>query len=278
MVTEGKSEKTLSERRWDVRPRTVNLKEEKERHRHFELLRDVPQCTTKKEADQHLQKTLRARRISDEGVIDDMVVVWLRRRKLCDLAKVNGGGRRWRRQQRKMALAPSPSLWVVVIYLRFVLVGLVSGEVVFRLPLHNFDLCKLFELQLRHLQCSKTAYGVTEIPMPQKLAIVLVQLPLLKLSRCVVRAVIASRSVVAIVPEVVVRCLKYFVVVEVLDSLPWVSDFAGFHRGSKKMKAREVLFAMAYMEELWWFDDVAKLAIKVRKFGVEHLCELGYLD
>ncbi|KOM35396.1 hypothetical protein LR48_Vigan02g154600 [Vigna angularis] len=39
--------------------------------------------------------------------------------------------------------------------------------------------------------------------------------------------------------------------------------FEGFHGSAKKIKAREALFTVAYMEELWWFDDVEKLTIKV---------------
>ncbi|KAG2404942.1 uncharacterized protein HKW66_Vig0041970 [Vigna angularis] len=58
--------------------------------------------------------------------------------------------------------------------------------------------------------------------------------------------------------------------------LSWVFGFEGFHGSAKKIKAREALFTVAYMEELWSFDNVEKLAIKVRQFGVEHLCELGF--
>ncbi|KOM38029.1 hypothetical protein LR48_Vigan03g141100 [Vigna angularis] len=55
--------------------------------------------------------------------------------------------------------------------------------------------------------------------------------------------------------------------------LSWVFGFEGFHGSAKKIKAREALFTVAYMEELWSFDNVEKLAIKVRQFGVEHLCD-----
>lgn len=44
----------------------------------------MSQRTIEKGADPQLQKTLRVRKSFDEVVIDDTMVTWLRRSKLCD--------------------------------------------------------------------------------------------------------------------------------------------------------------------------------------------------